>query len=171
MKRYKALGSRVEFLGWGLYFPPFIQDKATTIIFLSFFFFNSSFVKIEKIMALRMWASSTANALRISTTNNIIAPSFSISRCFSTGNSLLSFAQFFIFKIGGISINWVIEIPNLRFSSSPLLITPYICCVHSNWWVEVCIFTWMGEAWGFSGHSWHHWSCSGEFSAYKTFSI
>ncbi|KZV45705.1 glycine cleavage system H protein 3, mitochondrial-like [Dorcoceras hygrometricum] len=40
-------------------------------------------------MALRMWASSTANALRISTANAssssaVIPPAFSLARCFST---------------------------------------------------------------------------------------
>ncbi|KAF3645545.1 Glycine cleavage system H protein, mitochondrial [Capsicum annuum] len=44
-------------------------------------------------MALRMWASSTANALRISTTNNLLAPSFSISRCFSTVIDGLKYAS------------------------------------------------------------------------------
>ncbi|KAL0417169.1 UNVERIFIED_CONTAM: Glycine cleavage system H protein 3, mitochondrial [Sesamum latifolium] len=39
-------------------------------------------------MALRMWASSTANALKISTAASnsafVISPAFSLSRCFST---------------------------------------------------------------------------------------
>ncbi|KAJ8560297.1 hypothetical protein K7X08_004355 [Anisodus acutangulus] len=43
-------------------------------------------------MALRMWASSTANALRISRTN-LIAPSVSISRCFSTVLDGLKYAS------------------------------------------------------------------------------
>ncbi|CAN4097820.1 unnamed protein product [Withania somnifera] len=44
-------------------------------------------------MALRMWASSTANALRISRTNNLIAPSFSVSKCFSTVIDGLKYAS------------------------------------------------------------------------------
>lgn len=37
-------------------------------------------------MALRMWASSTANALRISCASKAhLSPAFSLSRCFSTG--------------------------------------------------------------------------------------
>ncbi|XP_009615541.1 glycine cleavage system H protein, mitochondrial [Nicotiana tabacum] len=43
-------------------------------------------------MALRMWASSTANALRISRTN-LIAPAFSLSRCFSTVLDGLKYAS------------------------------------------------------------------------------
>ncbi|XP_073125408.1 glycine cleavage system H protein, mitochondrial-like [Henckelia pumila] len=40
-------------------------------------------------MALRMWASSTANALKISTANayssySLVSPAFSLARCFST---------------------------------------------------------------------------------------
>ncbi|XP_009803355.1 glycine cleavage system H protein, mitochondrial [Nicotiana tabacum] len=43
-------------------------------------------------MALRMWASSTANALRVSRTN-LVAPSFSLSRCFSTVLDGLKYAS------------------------------------------------------------------------------
>ncbi|XP_060213288.1 glycine cleavage system H protein, mitochondrial-like [Lycium barbarum] len=43
-------------------------------------------------MALRMWASSTANALRISRTN-LVGPSVSISRCFSTVIDGLKYAS------------------------------------------------------------------------------
>ena len=45
-------------------------------------------------MALRMWASSTANALKLSssTSKSHLLPAFSISRCFSSGKlKLLSF--------------------------------------------------------------------------------
>ncbi|KAG9452247.1 hypothetical protein H6P81_005151 [Aristolochia fimbriata] len=35
-------------------------------------------------MALRMWASSTANALRIASAASPLSPAFSVSRCFST---------------------------------------------------------------------------------------
>lgn len=40
-------------------------------------------------MALRMWASSTANALRISCASK--TPAFALSRCFSSGTQLISF--------------------------------------------------------------------------------
>ncbi|CAN4099762.1 unnamed protein product [Withania somnifera] len=40
-----------------------------------------------------MWASTTANALRISRTYNPIAPSFSISKCFSTVIDGLKYAS------------------------------------------------------------------------------
>ncbi|CAN6579740.1 unnamed protein product [Malus baccata var. baccata] len=45
-------------------------------------------------MALRMWASSTANALRISTASKShLSPAFSLSRCFSTVLDGLKYAS------------------------------------------------------------------------------
>ncbi|CAN6547135.1 unnamed protein product [Malus baccata var. baccata] len=45
-------------------------------------------------MALRLWASSTANALRISTASKShLSPAFSLSRCFSTVLDGLKYAS------------------------------------------------------------------------------
>ncbi|KAJ8552697.1 hypothetical protein K7X08_020090 [Anisodus acutangulus] len=45
-------------------------------------------------MALRMWASSTANALRVSTASRTnISPAYSLSRCFSTVLEGLKYAS------------------------------------------------------------------------------
>ncbi|XP_022995342.1 glycine cleavage system H protein 3, mitochondrial-like [Cucurbita maxima] len=45
-------------------------------------------------MALRMWASSTANALRLSSSSKtLLSPPFSISRCFSTVLDGLKYAS------------------------------------------------------------------------------
>ncbi|KAL8457892.1 hypothetical protein ACS0TY_034854 [Phlomoides rotata] len=44
-------------------------------------------------MALRMWASSTANALKLSTAASKLAPSFSLSRTFATVLEGLKYAK------------------------------------------------------------------------------
>lgn len=51
------------------------------------------------------------------------------------------------------------------FYHSALLLS----CAVSVWYLgvcsvggaEVCRVTWVGQAWGGSGHHWHHWPCSG----------
>lgn len=67
--------------------------------------------KVED-MALRMWASSTANALKLSSSLRPPAasiPPFSLSRCFSTGQVLGSWNWVFVF--GFVSGRFGLQLP------------------------------------------------------------
>lgn len=121
-------------------------------------------------MALRMWASSTANALRISCASK--TPAFALSRCFSSGTQLISFPLpiiIFCKLMGWFFLFFSHKVKSYSFESLLSIKEDYlfglICC--SLGWVEICILAWMGEAWRLCGYCWHHWSCPG--SSYLCF--
>lgn len=83
-------------------------------------------------MALRLWASSTANALRISVASSTahLSPSYSLSRCFSTGTLFLFLAfvllkpvlqAFFFCSVGGGNVRTLLDcavVDGLKYASS-----------------------------------------------------
>lgn len=176
--------------------PFTIGQEYITIHFSFHICFQFEPTKEKDNMALRMWASSTANALRISCgAKPSLSPAFSLSRCFSSGALSLSLSQrqsvrvnyswnlcLTLFSINGfpLVLNFFIfffllvffkfrdqqykvrrVFWNCEMNSSYLINILELSYICSSGWIEICLLTWMGEAWRLNGYNWYHWSCSG----------
>lgn len=116
-----------------------------------------------------MWASSTANALRISCASKAhLSPAFSLSRCFSTGIPSL-YSNGFSLHLYIYMCLWTNFVTKKKTTHLKLyfFLVIWYCYVEkfcSFGWFEVCNFTWVGEAWGLSCYNWHYWSRPGQYN-------